>query len=511
MADERAGAPAAGHRAARLWRRLTGRPRVAALLTRLAPGSVRTRTTAAACAAVAAVLLVASAAVVLLLHANLERGVEAGAREQAQVVARLAADDRLPDPIPLDHGTDFAQVTDASGRVVAASQNLAGHPALTPDGSDSGHATFDFGVLGNEHHQRVTTLTADTPTGPVTVRVGASLHTADTAEDLTTAALAALSALLVATVGVVTWRATGRALRPVEAIRSEVAAIGDRDLDRRVPEPGGDDEVSHLAHTMNAMLDRLEAAGLRQRRFIADASHELRSPLAVLRTQLEVAHTHPDPAVRADMVAGALQDTDRLQSLATDLLLLARLDATGHDGPREDVDLAELVRTGAENRARPRVRVALDLADRPLATGNPLWLGRLLTNLLDNARRHAARRVLVRLAFDAAAGQAVLDVTDDGPGIAPADREKVFERFTRLDDARSRDDGGTGLGLSIARDIATLHGGTLTVEDGPGGATFRLRLPARVSAPAAHGRRGADHRQTGPPSAQSGGPCGRTR
>ncbi|RAJ36786.1 signal transduction histidine kinase [Kitasatospora sp. SolWspMP-SS2h] len=484
MADERAGAPAARRRASRPWRRLTGRPRIAALLTRLAPGSVRTRTTAAACAAVAAVLLVASAAVVLLLHVNLERGVEAGAREQAQVVARLAADDRLPDPIPLDHGTDFAQVTDASGRVVAASQNLAGHPALTPDGSSSAHATFDFGVFGNEHHQRVTTLTADTPTGPVTVRVGASLHTADTAEDLTTAALGVLSALLVATVGVVTWRATGRALRPVEAIRSEVAAIGDRDLDRRVPEPGGDDEVSHLAHTMNAMLDRLEAAGLRQRRFIADASHELRSPLAVLRTQLEVAHTHPDPAVRADLVAGALQDTDRLQSLATDLLLLARLDATGHDGPEEDVDLADLVRTNAESRdARPH-RITLDLADGLTTTGNPMWLGRLLTNLLDNAQRHARTAVAVRLALDPATGTAIVDVANDGSVIAPADREKVFERFTRLDDARSRDDGGTGLGLSIARDIATLHGGTLTVEDTTVGATFRLRLPVRVGAQA---------------------------
>ncbi|MFD7735097.1 ATP-binding protein [Kitasatospora phosalacinea] len=488
MGDPRPGpVPTLRRRVAARLRGLADRPRVAALITRLAPGSVRTRTTAAACAAVAAVLLIASAAVVLLLHANLERGVEAGSREQAQVVARLAAEDRLPDPIPLDHGADFAQVTDASGRVVAASQNLAGRPALTPDGTSDGHDTFDLGALGDEHHQRVTTVTTDTPGGPVTVRVGASLHTADTAEDLTTAALGVLSAVLVATVGVVTWRATGRALRPVEAIRSEVAGIGDRDLDRRVPEPAGDDEIGRLANTMNGMLDRLESAGVRQRRFIADASHELRSPLAVLRTQLEVAHTHPDPAVRAEMVAGALQDTDRLQSLAADLLLLARLDATGHDGPREDVDLAELVRAGAKGGARQRIPVTLDLADRPVATGNPLWLGRLLTNLLDNARRHAEHRVTVRLAFDAAAGQAVLDVTDDGPGIAPADREKVFERFTRLDDARSRDDGGTGLGLSIARDIAALHGGTLAVRDVPDGTTFRLRLPALAEAREAPG------------------------
>ncbi|MFJ1708013.1 sensor histidine kinase [Kitasatospora sp. NPDC088346] len=480
MADPRAGLlGSARRRAAGALRQITARPRIAALIARLAPRSVRTRTTLAACVSVAVVLLVASAAVLLLLRANLVRSVEAGAREQAQVVGRLAADGHLPNPIPLDHGSDFVQVTDTTGAVLASSQNLAGRPALTPTGTSEGHDTFDLQALGDEHHQRVTTLTADTPTGQVTVRVGASLHTADTAADLTTAALAALSALLVTTVGIVTWRATGRALRPVEVIRSEVAGIGDRDLDRRVPEPGSDDEIARLAHTMNAMLDRLEAAGVRQRRFIADASHELRSPLAVLRTQLEVAHTHPDPAVRATMVAGALQDTDRLQSLATDLLLLARLDATGHDGPQEDIDLADLVRTTAEGRHAQPHAVTLDLTDGLTTTGNPMWLGRLLTNLLDNAQRHARTTIAVRLGFDAEAGQAVIDVTNDGPAIDPAGREKVFERFTRLDDARSRDDGGTGLGLSIARDIATIHGGTLTIDDIGAGCTFRTRLPAR--------------------------------
>ncbi|MCX4690097.1 HAMP domain-containing histidine kinase [Kitasatospora purpeofusca] len=456
--------------------RLLRSPRVTAATERLAPRSVRTRTTIAACAAVAVVLLAASAAVVLLMRVNLHRTVDTAAREQAGAVAVTAAQGPLPHVLPLGPGADFIQVTDASGAVVAASQNLAGRPALT--GADDGHDGFDLGMFGGEHHQRVTTLTADTPNGPVTVRVGASLHTADTAEDLTTAALGGLSAVLVATVGAVTWRATGRALRPVEAIRAEVAAIGDRDLARRVPEPGSEDEIARLAHTMNAMLDRLEAAGVRQRRFIADASHELRSPLAVLRTQLEVAHTHPDPAVRADLVAGALQDTDRLQSLAADLLLLARLDSTGHNGPAEELDLAELVRTCLDGRAPGRTEVVAELADGVVVTGNPMWLGRLLTNLLDNAERHARHRVTVRLALDGATGRAVLDVADDGPGVPSAEREEVFERFTRLDDARSRDDGGTGLGLSIARDIAALHGGTLTIEDTPGGCTFRTRLPA---------------------------------
>ncbi|GAA2780130.1 HAMP domain-containing sensor histidine kinase [Kitasatospora paracochleata] len=459
--------------------RVAGHPRVAALVSRLDPSSVRTRTTLAACASVAVVLLTASAALLLVLRANLQHTVETGAREQAAAIARLATDGHLTQQLPLDHGTDFIQVVDAHGTVIAASQNLAGHPVLPPTGTQSGHSTFNLGVLGDEHHQGVTTVTADTPDGPVTIHVGASLRTADAAEDLTTAALGGLCSLLLVTVGVLTWRTTGRALRPVEAIRSEVAAIGDRDLDRRVPRPRSQDEIARLADTMNAMLERLEAAGARQRRFIADASHELRSPLAVLRTQLEVARTHPDPEVRADMVAGALQDTERLQDLAGDLLLLARLDASGHRLAGEAVDLADLVRTIVGARTGDPHPVTVDTPDDADAsvTGNALWLGRLLTNLLDNAQRHARHAVTVRLVADPPGGRLTLDVTNDGPPVDPADREKIFERFARLDDARSRDDGGTGLGLPIARDIASVHGGTLTVLDTPSGTTFRTTLP----------------------------------
>ncbi|MFF2147807.1 ATP-binding protein [Kitasatospora sp. NPDC058190] len=460
--------------------RLARHPRVTALAARLTPRSVRARTTLAACLSVAVVLAVASGAVVLLLGANLARIVEDGAREQAQAVAGQAEDGRLGSQLPLDHGTDFIQVVDASGRVVAASQNLTGHPAVAPSGHPDGRSTFNLRALGDEHHQRVTTITATTPTGPVTIHVGASLRTVDAAEDLTTAALAGLSTVLLLTVGALTWRAAGRALRPVEAIRAEVAAIGDRDLDRRVPEPRSDDEIARLAGTMNAMLGRLEAAGHRQRRFIADASHELRSPLTVLRTQLEVAIAHPDPEVRADLVAGALEDTGRLQALATDLLLLARLDATGHDWPGEPVDLVELVGTTLAARGTEPHPVTVHLPAAVTVPGNPLWLGRLLTNLLDNAQRHARHRVTVRLVADPASGQAVLDVANDGPAIDAADREKIFERFARLDDARSRDDGGTGLGLPIARDIAAIHGGTLAVPDTPGATTFRTRLPGVV-------------------------------
>ncbi|MFI1452296.1 sensor histidine kinase [Streptomyces roseus] len=427
---------------------------------------------------VAVVMLAASAVVQMLLRVNLEHTVETGAHEETQAVSRLAATGHLTPQLPLGPGTDFIQVVDARGKVVAQSQNLTGRPALTPTGTHEGHRTYNFDALGEKHDQRVTTVTTATPTGQVTIHVGASLRTADTAEDITTASLTALSTLLLLTVGVLTWSTTGRALRPVEAIRAEVAAISDRGLDRRVPAPRSDDEIARLAETMNAMLERLEAAGIRQRRFIADASHELRSPLAVLRTQLEVAHTHPDPKVRDTLLEGALQDTERLQALSADLLLLARLDATGQSRPGEPVDLTDLVRTTVAARSTDPHEVDLHTSSGVIVSGNALWLGRLLTNLLDNAQRHARRSVTVRLTADPVTGDAVLDVSNDGLPIAAADREKIFERFTRLDDARSRDDGGTGLGLSIALDIAALHGGTITALDTSDGVTFRTHLVA---------------------------------
>ncbi|MFD0402662.1 ATP-binding protein [Kitasatospora sp. NPDC127121] len=464
------------------------RPGLPRPLRRFVPRSVRARATAAAGTVLAAALALAGAGLLTALHADLVASAASATRQQAESVAQLAVQGRLTPVLHAGHGTDFLQAVDAHGTVLAASPNLAGRTALTAAHRTGSRTTDDVDPLYDHHRQRLTAVTADTPGGPVTVYAGASLRAADEALDTTQAALAVACPLLLLIGVVVTWRVTGHALRPVEAIRAEVDAITGRDLHRRVPEPGTADEIARLAATMNAMLDRLEASGRRQRQFIADASHELRSPLAVLRTQLEVADTHPDPAVRAELVHGALQDTDRLQSLATDLLLLARLDAGGgaEDRPRQRIDLTGLVAATVLGRPAGPHRRTTDLAPVVAVEGIPLWLGRLLTNLLDNADRHAAGAVHVRLAADRARGLAVLDVEDDGPGIPPADRERVFERFTRLDDARSRDEGGSGLGLPIARDIARHHGGTLAVTPTPSGARLTATLPlaAVPSAPA---------------------------
>ncbi|QDO04479.1 HAMP domain-containing protein [Streptomyces sp. RLB3-17] len=419
-----------------------------------------------------------------MLHADLQRNANDAATAQADTVGQLAAEGKLPDLLPLTHGADFIQVVDSSGRVVAASQNLVGRPAVAHLRPHEGRlrATWSGEPFGEGHRQRIVAVTAQTPGGAVTVYAGTSLRDADAADEITKVALGIGTPLLLATVALVTWWVTGRALRPVEAIRSEVAEITGRALHRRVPVPAAQDEVARLARTMNATLDRLEDAVVRQRRFIADASHELRSPITVLRTQLEVALAHPDPALWPDLVRDALEDTVRLQDLASDLLLLARLDAA-EPVSRIPLDMAELCRTTVAARHGDRLPIDTRLQPGLTVEGNRGWLVRLLTNLLDNAQRHADRRIELVLHTDQDARLAVLEVTDDGPGIPDADRERIFERFTRLDDARSRDLGGAGLGLAIARDIAHQHHGTLHVEPHRNGAGIVARLPLSPSGP----------------------------
>ncbi|MEU6890349.1 ATP-binding protein [Streptomyces sp. NPDC046557] len=446
----------------------------------LRPRSVRARATLGASAVVALALGTVSFALLGLLHGNLMRSAQDDAERQAVATAGLAAGGRLDPVLPGGHGTDFLQVVDAEGRVLAASPNLVGRPPVSgarPGSPGTVRGTWNGRPVRQEHRQRVVQVTTATASGLVTVYAGTSLRQADAAGDMITAALAVMVPLLVLTVALVTWRVTGWALRPVEAIRAEVAEISERDLHRRVPVPRSEDEVARLAVTVNATLDRLEAAGIRQRQFIADASHELRSPITVLRTQLEVAQAHPDPALWGELVSGALEDTVRLQDLAADLLLLARLD-TAEPPPAAAVDLTGVAREAARPRRGDRIPVEADLAPDVTVRGSTLWLSRLVTNLLDNAQRHAARRVSLTLRVDKERDLVVLEVCDDGPGIAVADRERVFERFTRLDDARSRDEGGSGLGLAIARNIATSLGGSLAVGSAPtGGARLVATLP----------------------------------
>nr|WP_238420695.1 HAMP domain-containing sensor histidine kinase [Streptomyces taklimakanensis] len=344
---------------------------------------------------------------------------------------------------------------------------------------DDGEVTYDRGRASRgQDFNLVAVQSVTRDRVPVTVYAGASLAEQEEAvSSVTRAMLVGLPALLLV-VGGVTWAVTRGALRPVEGIRREMAAIAaGTDLSRRVPEPPSRDEVARLARTTNETLAALESSVERQRRFVADASHELRSPIASLRTQLEVAAAHPE-LLDLD---GAVHDTVRLQDLAADLLLLARLDA-GEPAGEGRVDLDALVREELAQRVGDRIAVTLETGGRedgsPVeVTASRSRLARVLGNLLDNAQRHAASRIRVGVGREGE--RAVLEVADDGSGVPEEERERIFERFVRLDDARSRDDGGAGLGLAIARDVAVRHGGTLTVGRAPeGGALFTLRLPA---------------------------------
>ncbi|GAA1287657.1 hypothetical protein Psi02_70530 [Planotetraspora silvatica] len=278
----------------------------------------------------------------------------------------------------------------------------------------------------------------------------------------------------------------GQTLGPIQLLRAQLAAINVSDLSTRIPQPPGRGEIAQLVRTINHTLGRLEQAKAsteralqRQRQFASDASHELRTPLAGLRVRLEEAQMHPCVTDLPDLIGHALEDLDRVQDIMTDLLLLARLGATVPQATQH-VDLTNLIRTEISRRTDLHPAV-LNLADRVVVDAVPGQIARVLTNLLDNAQRHATSQVRVRLRHSAT--HAELAVSDDGDGVPPADRERIFQRFVRLDAARSRDRGGTGLGLAIARDIATAHHGTLHVHQAAiGGASFILRLP--LSAPA---------------------------
>lgn len=293
--------------------------------------------------------------------------------------------------------------------------------------------------------------------------------------------LVAAVPLVSAVVAALVWTVVGRALRPVERIRRDVEAIESDALSLRVSGGGSGDEISRLAETMNTMLERLDSAQREQRRFISDASHELRSPIASLTQHAQIALTHPDSTDLGTLASVVDEESSRLTQLVESLLDLARIDEVRvrhHTVDLDDVVLAEA--------ARQRSIGGIDVDTRGVKAarldGDPLLLARAVRNLADNARRHASHSMALSC-FDEGS-YIVVRVDDDGAGIEEEDRSRVFERFTRLDDARSRDGGGAGLGLAIVSGVAKAHGGTVSVERSPqGGARFEMRLPAEVRTP----------------------------
>jgi signal transduction histidine kinase len=446
--------------------------------------SLRTRLVLLSTVVLAVGLAVGGVVIVVVLRLGLERASDEAVLQTAQEVVVLINGDRLPDPIPAG-GTTLVQVVDSQGRVLAASAGTDRLvPALPADelvAARGGPITMDgsrFGVLGPV---RVVALTADPQdgSGRSTVVVAVPAGDIDDAVRVARTSLIVGFAVLLALLAAVAWRLVGATLRPVETLRAGAEQITGTGSTDTLPLPDSADEIRRLAETLNDMLGRLETSRRRQRAFVADAAHELRSPLTSLRTQLEVGVATGDDPDTADLLA----EVQRLTSLVDDLLLLARMD-DATPAPREPLDVGLVAAESVKRYAAQRVPVSVEMTSTPLALVNADGVRRVLANLLDNAVRYAASAVVV-VVGPGADGGAVISVTDDGPGIPAQDRDRVFERFSRLHDARDRGTGGSGLGLAIVRELVHQQGGSISLADAvegadPPGLRVEVRFPGAI-------------------------------
>ncbi|MGI8535061.1 MAG: ATP-binding protein [Mycobacteriales bacterium] len=428
--------------------------------------SLAVRITVAATGVVGLTLAVAAVLLVTSLRIGLLQSVDEAAEQRAADLGQLVAGGTVPALLPQVGDLTEAQVIGPDGAVLSSTPALAGEPALVDVGRVS-EGVVDADEL------RLLVVRGD----PYTVIVGSPLgEIREVTTRLSLALATGVPVLLVVLAGIVL-TLVRYALRTVDRLRRQVDTITATDLHRRVDTPAARDEVRALAVTMNELLERLDEAAAAQRRFVADAAHELRSPLAALHAQLEVGLRQPDPTRLGERLPGMLEDTARLARLVDDLLALARLDETSRVHRHQLLDLDEVVFAQVgQLRHHARVPIRTTQVCAGLVRGDPDLLSRVVRNLLDNAVRYATTRVEVSLT---SVGDAVvLTVADDGPGIPPADAQRVFHRFERLQQARDRDSGGSGLGLAIVHDAVRASGGSVGVEQAGPGARLVVRLPA---------------------------------
>lgn len=446
----------------------TGRPR---------RRSIRARIVLAALLVSAVTLAAGGAGLLWILNRSLNEVTYSTALAQSEELSSIVTRGGVPPNLPVRPGT-AAEIVDSNGKVLWASSDLVNRSIprlLTPKGGRPVITTVR-GVLQGDDKDLLVEKSIDSPSGPLTIVVLASYQQAEASIRSLAGALVVGLPLVVLLSGLLAWLLAGRALRPVEAIRSEVAGLSAKDLDRRVPELPYDDEIGKLATTMNAMLSRLEASSNRQKQLVSDASHELRSPIAALLAQLEVASSHPESADWNEVARAATQEATRLAKLVDDLLVLARRDE-GHLLRGEDwVDIDEIVLSEVERiRSQGTARVDLRFVGAARVKGDPDQLRRVVRNLSENALRHTSSVVAFELSRNG--DWVTLVVADDGPGIPAEERTRVFERFTRMDEARDRPRGGAGLGLAIVDEIVRVHGGEVGVADSSVGARIVVQLP----------------------------------
>ena len=452
--------------------------------------TLRARLTFLSAAGLAVGLAIGGLLIVGVLHLVLIRSVDSTTRQTSHDVNALLTTGRLSTPIPTA-GESIVQVIDAQRRVLDVSvgadmlvplltpaeltRALGGEVVVLP--GDRADVDGELRVIARRAIEA--DPDNDNDGGPRVIIVAASTHAVEESTETVRNALLIAYPLLLAALTALAWRVVGATLRPVEVLRAGADQISGGGVVASLPVPPGDDEVHRLAVTLNDMLDRLDTARRRQRAFVADAAHELRSPIASLRTQLEVAGRLDESPPIADL----LTDVSRLGLLVDDLLLLARVD---EGDPRlltvESVDLSALALSVADGYANAPVLVSASAVGPVWTVGQPTALRRVLANLVANAVRHASHEVKIKSETIDATWVRVT-VSDDGPGIPAADRERVFDRFTRLDDARNRDEGGAGLGLAIVRELLRAHHGTITLDDAEPGLRVEVTLPAGAPSP----------------------------
>jgi signal transduction histidine kinase len=448
--------------------------------------SLRLRLTVLTAVLLCVTLAVGAVALTTVLSLSRVAALDGIARDRAGTFAALMTDDRLTEALPVAEPGEIAQLLDASGLVIASSPNASRTlPVLVPSNlaalrSNAGDDVLVTSAATTYDDEARVAVRATTYRGaPVTVVATVPLAEVRGLLGALSVSLVVVVPLLTALLAWVIWVVLGRALLPVEQMRRAAAQVTRSGGSGSLPVRDADDELGALARTLNEMLDRLDGSAARQRTFTADAAHELRSPLAAVRASIDVARAHPDAYSTAELAGDLEGEVLRMQALVDDLLLLARVGSAPVE--RTAIDLGRLAHD-AVGAARKVDRIDVAMVGSGNALGEAAAVGRVVRNLVDNALRHASSRVVVTVADGS------VTVEDDGSGVSETDRERVFERFVRLDEARERDAGGSGLGLAIAREVAREQGGDVTLaESGLGGLRAALRLPVSAASDFARG------------------------
>lgn len=458
--------------------------RLPAIIERVQPlhAGVRTRSALAAAVVMTICLAIAAGILLAVLYQSLESTAETAAGLRAERIAAAVRSDDLDDLdstlLATDGQIGVVQIVGEAGVIRAASNGAPRSPLVAVSLGD-GQARYLGRVetaAGDEYW--VSARGATTDGDRLTILVAVDREPVESIVTKVGALLALGAPVIIGLVAAATFRLVGAALRPVEAIRTRVASISSVDLTERVPVPQTRDEIAELATTMNAMLSRLEHGRAAQLRLVSDVSHELRSPLSTITTALELAAGRPELIDRDLIDELLLPESRRMNQLLEDLLLLARSDEGALGLRRDDVDIDDLLAAEA-NRLDGGGSVNVVTGIRACrVVGDRAALARVIRNLVDNAARHA--RSTVTLDCRREPDRVVVTIADDGPGIPRPDRGRIFERFVRLDSARTRESGGTGLGLAIVDEVVRAHRGTVSVGDAAaGGAVFTISLPQR--------------------------------